>query len=643
MEQLQDKVANFQAGGIGKRLEAWKALTSDRNILDIIEEGLSISFLGDPPEQTPFEYPRGKKEFDIIDTEIKKLLKKGVIEYTTTEEGQYFSNLFTTTKKDGSFRTILNLKSLNKECDKIHFKMESLKQALHMVRQGSYLASIDIKDAFYSVPIRDDHKKYLKFVWSGDMLQFRAMPNGYRDAMRVFTKLLKPVFSHLRELGFESVIYVDDSLLQGDTIEECLENVRITLDSLERLGFVIHPDKSVLDPTQVITFLGFIIDTVNMTVSLTLVKKEKIKKMALGLIHGNNITIRMISSFIGNVTASFEAVPYGRLHYRYLEHCKTKALEANKYNFEAKCQLTEEAFSEINWWVDNIMDSFAYIRATPEVDQTIHTDASKHLGGGWGASDGIHDDINGRWSLQEQGLDINCLELKAIKLALQSYAPLYENCKHIRIMSDNTSAIAYVNKQGGTKCMAQNKLATEIWEYCRQNDIYISAAHIPGKHNVLADEASRQFFDAAEWAIPDKVFRGLVNYHGMPEIDLFASRLNYKVDTYVSWLPDPESTYIDAMKIKWSGRFIYAFPPFSMIWPVLNKILEEKVEKALIVIPRWPTQSWYTLAQRMRVSSTTTISSGSLQLPGTQRKHPMAPKLKLLAFLCSGCRLQPNV
>ena len=61
MTQLRDKVDKFQAGEIGNRMEAWKALTSDKNILDIIEHGLSISFIGDPPEQTPFEYPRGKK------------------------------------------------------------------------------------------------------------------------------------------------------------------------------------------------------------------------------------------------------------------------------------------------------------------------------------------------------------------------------------------------------------------------------------------------------------------------------------------------------------------------------------------------------------------------------------------------------
>ena len=191
------------------------------------------------------------------------------------EDGEYFSSLFTTPKKDGTYRTILNLKSLNKDCDKSHFKMESLKQALHMVRPGSYLASIDIKDAFYSVPINDGHKKYLKFVWQGGVFQFCVMPNGYCDAMRVFTKLLKPVFATLREEGYESVIYVDDSLLQGDNIQECLDNIRITLKYLQDLGFIIHPEKSILYPTQIITFLGFIINTLNMTSHIDNGEKRK--------------------------------------------------------------------------------------------------------------------------------------------------------------------------------------------------------------------------------------------------------------------------------------------------------------------------------------------------------------------------------
>ena len=640
MDQLISRVEHFSAGNIRNNYEAWKKLTSDRNILSIVHVGLKLEFTNLPPEKAPFEYPRGKKEYDIIDNEISQLLRKGVVEYCHSEEGEYFSNLFTTSKKDGSFRTILNLKYLNLECDKTHFKMESLKQALHMIRPGTYLGSIDIKDAFYSVPIHESHKKYLKFMWKGDMLQFRAMPNGYCDAMRVFTKLLKPVFATLRELGYESVIYVDDSLLQGDTFEECLRNIQVTLKCLQELGFVVHPTKSVLYPTQVITFLGFIIDTVNMTITLTDEKKMKIRERGLGLINGENVTVRMVSSFIGNLTASFEAVPFGKLYYRNLEFCKSQALKSNRFDFDAPCTISDKGIREINWWIENIMNSFAYIEAIPEIDHVIHTDASKHLGGGWGASDGCHDDINGRWSLHEQNLDINCLELKAVKLAIQSYAPLYRVCKHIRIMSDNTSAIAYINKQGGTKCMTQNDLSVKIWEYAMENGIHISAAHIPGKHNILADEASRKFQDAAEWKIPKCTFKSLVRAFGKPDIDLFASRLNHQLPTYVSWLPDPGSTYIDAMTISWSGKYIYAFPPFSMIWPMLSKIVQERVERALIVIPKWPTQSWYTLMLKLRLRQhpIMTISSSRLTLPGTKMTHPLAPKLKLLAVLVSGCR-----
>ena len=491
-----------------------------------------------------------------------------------------------------------------------------------MVRQGSYLASIDIKDAFYSVPIDPSHTKYLKFMWDGSSLQFCAMPNGYCDAMRIFTKLLKPVFATLREKGFESVIYVDDSFLQGDDFHECMENINITLRYLQELGFVIHPEKSVLYPTQILTFLGFIINTINMTVTLTSEKKERIKTKGIGLLYTHkNITIRMVSSFIGNLTASFEAVPYGRLYYRHLEYCKTEALKASKYDFKGPCLLSTKAKIEIAWWIDNIDSSYADIKKVPNIDITIHTDASKHLGGGWGASDGIHEDINGRWTLDEQESSINFLELKAIKLAIQSYAPVYNNCRHIRIMSDNTSAIAYINKQGGTHCMQLNDLAVNIWEFCRDLGVYISAAHIPGIHNTLADEASRKFIDAAEWKL--QVFSKLEYLYGKPDIDMFASRLNYQIPIYTSWLPDPESTFIDAMQVCWKGKYIYAFPPFSLIWPMLSKIQQDHVEKALVIVPRWPTQSWYPMIQKMKVRGTTitTIPSEALSLPGTSSNY----------------------
>ena len=638
---MRQRVDSFRAGNIRNYAHNWKKLTSDKNIIDIVTDGLKLNFIDYPPQGSePFEYPRGQNEHYTINEEVNKLLAKEVIKPCDREAGEYFSSLFTRDKKDGTYRTILNLKSLNQECDTAHFKMESLKQALYMVRRGHFLASIDIKDAFYSVPVNEYHRKYLKFAWNGKLFQFCAMPNGYCDAMRIFTKILKPVFATLREQGYESVIYVDDSLLQGETFQECLDNIMATLECLESLGFVIHPDKSIFIPTQEIVFLGFIINTVDMTVRLTVEKKTKIKGLGVGLLKTKNVTIRMISSFIGNLTASFEAVPEGRLYYRHLEWCKALSLELHNYNFDAPCFVSEQAREEIIWWVNNVEDSFARIQDIPDIDRTIYTDASKHLGGGWGASDVVFGEINGRWAIEEQGMNINCLELKAIQLALQSFIPLYGKCEHIRVMSDNTTAISYINKKGGTHCMTLNDLAVNIWEYCLDKGIHISAAHIPGKHNVLADIASREFRDAAEWKLCPEIFSRLVTKFGRPDIDLFASRLNHQLPTYVSWQPDPDSSFIDAFQMSWKGKFIYAFPPFSMIWPVLSKIRRDQVHTALIVTPDWPTQSWYTALKKMRIQgfSVSRISSSKLSLPGTSDRHPMGKKLKLQAVLCTGSR-----
>ena len=136
-----------------------------------------------------------------------------------------------------------------------HFKMESINNVLNIIRPN--MTSIDLKDAFFSVPIHSTHQKYLKFTFD-DLFQFTCMPNGYGPAMRVFTKISKAPFGHLRSLDHNSVVYVDDSYLQGETYQACLDNISDTIKLLRELGFVFHTEKSALTPSQIIVFLGFI-------------------------------------------------------------------------------------------------------------------------------------------------------------------------------------------------------------------------------------------------------------------------------------------------------------------------------------------------------------------------------------------------
>ena len=101
------------------------------------------------------------------------------------------------------------------------------------------------------------------------------MLNGYGPAMRALTKLMKSPFSFLRPEGFLSAIYVDDCYLQGDSFRKCAKNVLKTIEILESLGFYIKIDKSGIIPKQQITFLGVIIDSLHMKITLTIEKKQK--------------------------------------------------------------------------------------------------------------------------------------------------------------------------------------------------------------------------------------------------------------------------------------------------------------------------------------------------------------------------------
>ena len=107
---------------------------------------------------------------------------------------------------------VLYLKNFNKFICYRLFKIESIQNVLNVIKRGASMASVDLKDAFYSVPVAAHHQKYLN-VFAKEYLKFTSMPNVYGPAMRIFTKITKVPFLVLRMQGFTSVVYVDDSYL----------------------------------------------------------------------------------------------------------------------------------------------------------------------------------------------------------------------------------------------------------------------------------------------------------------------------------------------------------------------------------------------------------------------------------------------
>ncbi|CAD6227319.1 GSCOCG00011975001-RA-CDS, partial [Cotesia congregata] len=75
-----------------------------------------------------------------------------------------------------------------------------------------FMGSVDIKDAYFAIPIHKSNRKYLRFRFQAQLYEFTCLPFGFCESPYVFTKLMKPVMTYLRSMGFLSVIYLDDIL-----------------------------------------------------------------------------------------------------------------------------------------------------------------------------------------------------------------------------------------------------------------------------------------------------------------------------------------------------------------------------------------------------------------------------------------------
>ena len=146
--------------------------------------------------------------------------------------------------------------------------MEVLHHLIFMLRKGDYMCKLDLNDACFSVPLSKDSRKMEQFQLSGNLYEFLCLCFGLGPASRVFTKLLKFPTSILRRLNIRTIIYLDDMLHLGKTFDNFLTSKGTVILLLSDLVYVINLKKSVLIATQKIDFLGLIVNSIKLILSL---------------------------------------------------------------------------------------------------------------------------------------------------------------------------------------------------------------------------------------------------------------------------------------------------------------------------------------------------------------------------------------
>lgn len=568
----------------------WRLVTNDPWVINTIS-GYLIDLNSTPtqyraPPPSHFNHDQQR----LIEREIKELLDKGAISRVSeSTRGAFYSTLFLVPKKDGGQRPVINLKALNEFVITEHFKMEGLHTLKDLVKPGDWMAKIDLKDAYFTIPIQVAHRKLLRFHFDGKAFQFNCLPFGLTSAPWVFTKTLKPVMALLRELGVRLIIYIDDILILGESTQQVEDHAAALVFLLEHLGFIINSKKSLLSPTQVMEFLGVLVNTLEMELKLPGEKLRKIRQEASKLKEeGLMITARELSRLLGKMNATAPVIHPAPLFCRHLQRCLAQSLARHYQNYEGKLYLDQESREELQWWSQETSrwNGRAIIRK--EVDLIIESDASLM---GWGATTGSLR-TGGPWSREEKLMHINCLELLAAMLALQTFTKERRNIT-VLLCLDNTTAVSYINNLGGTVSKELLRLARALWMWCLKRNIHLTAQHLPGRENIVADQESRLMIDKSDWKLSERIFQKINYQFGPLEVDLFASRLSAQLPTFFSWRPDPLAQATDAFLQEWGKSKGFANPPWCLIGRTLAQIRNQRVHEVILITPLWKTQPWY--------------------------------------------------
>ena len=351
---------------------------------------------------------------------------------------------------------MIDLSHLNEFVQLTPFKMETVSSVLLSVREGDFLASLDLKDAYFQIPVHPSSRKLLRFTSEGMVYQFRALCFGLSTAPQVFTRVFTAVSAWSHSHGIRLLWYLDDWLVLASSEREAKQAVQSLLLLCRTLGVVIN-EKSDLVPSQTAKYLGMTIDTEAGKVFLSLARIEKFLTVAESFCAMDAPPAQLWQVILGHLASLERLVPHGRLRMRSLQWHLKAHWSPKSDPPSLPVPLPQEARRDLSWWMvrDHILTGVRF--GTPAPDLHLYSDASC-LGRGAHLLD---QHVSGVWSDQEKLLHINLLEMKALFLALQSFREDVIG-HHVTAMCDNSTVMAYVNKQGGTVSQALCSLTSRL-------------------------------------------------------------------------------------------------------------------------------------------------------------------------------------
>ena len=545
-----------------------------------------------------------------------------------------FSTYFLVPKSDGGWRGCLDSRFMNQYVQGIYFKMDSLRTLRDMAMPGDYMVKLDLRHAYLVCPIHPRARPAFRFRAAGDW-QFRSVCFGLRSAPRVFTRLLKPVFARLRQLGIRLVVFIDDVAILARTPLEAVQHGQKVVELLLALGFIVHKIKSDLVPRQSDgEFLGAIVDLRPEVMCFRLPgKKRRALKSSCRklLLASKPLSPRELSRVLGTMVSTRLMVSQAALNSRGLERDLKQALISSNGEWDVHCwNLSTEAIENLIWWVELLGQPTKCQMFLTEHEVTIDTDASPWGFGGFLGSMAT----GGFWGLQERDFSQNGRELRAVELTLQTFVKWLRG-RSVLVLTDSAVVCCYLNRQGG-RFATLSRVAERVLHWASRERIAIRCTHLPGVLNTRADVRSRWAETVSEFRLAPHVLCGALwaLQTPMPTVDLFASRHNRQCRKYFSMRLEPETHGVNGLSQTWSPHeVLYAFPPIPLLMQVLRRVRREGI-RMILVTPSYG-GAWFPLVLAMATQPPVMLPADEIYL-GLDGTFRTSPRFRTLVWTIQG-------
>ena len=450
----------YLCANIHDKLEEWENINASDEVLDWVKNGINVSkyfqhfkgnFKGQPydsNEPPRMVLPNSKTCIgfeDFIIESLEERLKNGSMSLVGRVgecEPPYL--VMPLTIEPTKPRLCHDERFLNLWIKDMPFVLDTLKDVPRVMNLGSFMTSVDDKSGYDHIGLTEDSRKYFGVQFGGWYFTYNTIPFGFKASAYIYHTMGLAATGYCRDMGVSCLQYIDDRLV-GEIMQDegsdsefnlhrALAACYIICEVLTRLGYFINLQKSVLQPCQVIKFLGMLVDTFKRTFRIPSDKRLGFILLREKILQESYIDIKTLQRFAGKCISLTLVVPAARLYIREVNRAISIATKNSR-----SVQMKDDLRQEIEHWrfIDN-WDGFVPWRSEKHLQVEIATDASLFR---WGAVVGPTSQAMGDFFSQGDTRPIHVKEADAL---FRTLSTLEASLKDHRVDAkvDNKAVVA---------------------------------------------------------------------------------------------------------------------------------------------------------------------------------------------------------